>query len=313
LRTNKPYITYIEKSSALFGYTAKKYYTLIARSMLYISLRSPKLRYIFFRSHTALQGCLATYKKYPRIHRLLQEKSVYVYPSLASFATPPILERFKKPPITKFFFNSSSFILKGGYQLVRAFTELSETYKNIHLTLLTKESTIDKTSLQIIRSNSHITLIEPNFNPEELFEQFYCTHHCFVYPTYSDSFAMVINEAIAAHMPIITSDFFAIPERVHEGVNGFLFPSPYKNYTADFVIQEEHFGDNPLILQQIYEDSIAGNLDHIQKFLYEKMLLFVSDPSMLYRLAQGTQKVYNDILLTNQQNIIKYFNSSTST
>jgi glycosyltransferase involved in cell wall biosynthesis len=197
LFTNKPYILYLEKATAIFWYNADHYYKSWCKLFLKNRLKDKNLKLIIFRTKTALEWFLNTYKgKDDEIYNLIKEKSVYAYPPNPYKPNDKILKRFKNPKTINIFFSSSSFILKWWYQLVRAFDSLFKKYNNLKLFLLTKKNTIDKESLGIIQKNKNIELYEPNFSQEELYNKFYLKSHIFVYPTFcTDSFAMVINEA----------------------------------------------------------------------------------------------------------------------
>jgi hypothetical protein len=299
LFTNKPYVIYLEKATAIFGYTAKNYNSFIGKCLLYYFLKQKNLKLIIFRTKTAKIGFLNTFKNNKYIFNLVKKKSVYFYPPI-NYSFRNNLNRFKNIKNLIFLFNSSSFLLKGGFQVVRSFIELSKKYKNIKLILITKISTIDKDSLKLIKSCDLIELYDSNFSQEELFKNFYLKSHILVYPTYSDSFSMVINEAINFNMPIITSDFFSIPERVDSSM-GFLFESPYKNYFSNFKIFEEHISDDPKIILRIYNDSINGKLKYVETFLYNSMKYFIDNIDMVYIYAKNVNLKRKKILNTIKQ------------
>lgn len=313
LFSRKPYITYIEKATQVFGYTAKNYNKCIGRWLLRNRLEDKKLKYVFFRTETAKKGFINTFKDDARIVRAIEKKGVYVYPPTFPARDNISLERFRNPEKVRFLFISSSFVLKGGAQMVRAFDALSHEMTSVELIIITKIGTIDQETLNVIRKNKKITLKEP-MDRATLYTEYLLTSHCLVYPTFSDSFSMVINEAIGSFLPIITSDFFSIPERVRDSKNGFLFPSPYKNYNDEFVIFEEHFSDDENIIRRIYEDDREYRLRHIQKFLYEKMKILATDNDVLFRMAEASKEMYyerlDDIKIKKQVNA--YFISAIS-
>lgn len=110
---------------------------------------------------------------------------------------------------------------------------------NIQLTIITKTKTIQHKDVIRIQKDSRITLLDAQFSRKELVSRFFATHHIFCCPTYFDSFNMTINEAIAQYMPVITTNFFSIPERIKRNYNGYVCQAPYVNYDTQYVIYEE--------------------------------------------------------------------------
>ncbi len=291
LISNKPYITYLEKSTQIFGYTAKNYNKPIGKWLLRNRLNDKNLKFIFFRTETAKIGFINTFIDDPVIKDAIIKKGVSVYPPVFPAEGCESLERFINPTVVKFLFVSSSFLLKGGVEMVTAFDRLSKELKNIELTIITKIGTIDDSTLRVIKNNKQIVLIEP-MPRNVLYAEYFLKSHCFVYPTYSDSFSMVINEAMGSFLPVITSDFFSIPERIVNEENGFLFKSPFKNYDSKFVIYEEHFSDDTSIIKKIYDAGNSGALKYVEDFLYEKMKILSIDNNVLQSMAESSKKYY---------------------
>ena len=55
----------------------------------------------------------------------------------------------------------------------------------------------------------------------------YKESHVFVFPSYMDQVPFVLLEAMAAGLPLIGSNSFAMPEMAIDGVNGFVIESPW--------------------------------------------------------------------------------------
>lgn len=291
LITNKPYVVQIEKATQPFGYTAQSFRSPIGRWMLRNRLADPMLRSVVFMTETAMIGFRNTFRSDAEIVHLINKKGTWCYPSANNPQTPS-LKRFQTLSTISFLFISASFILKGGRELIRVFDRLCETDTKAVLTIITHMGTIDPESLTRIRANKRIRLVRADLDRNTLFRKYLNKAHCFIYPTYSDSFSMTVNEAIAAYLPIITSDFFSIPERVKDGINGYCFSSPFKNYDAGFVIQEEHFGDRPDINRAIYTAGTRGTLESVEAFLYKHMFAITRTPSILKKLANGSKRIY---------------------
>ncbi len=102
---------------------------------------------------------------------------------------------------------------KGGALLLQAFRELR--HLSIELHLVTRDRLIEEPGLFIYND------VQPN---SRLLKQL--THNCdiFCLPTYGDCLPMVLSEAGAAGLPLVSTDVAAIPEIVHDGDNGFVVP-----------------------------------------------------------------------------------------
>jgi glycosyltransferase involved in cell wall biosynthesis len=111
---------------------------------------------------------------------------------------------------------------KGVYDLIESITTVVKEYKNVYfliagegpernrMEMICKEKGIEKD----VRFTGHI------YN-KNLLKAFSCAD-IFVLPTYSEAMPMVILEALAAGLPIISTPIGAIPDIIKDGINGFL-------------------------------------------------------------------------------------------
>jgi glycosyltransferase involved in cell wall biosynthesis len=127
-------------------------------------------------------------------------------------------------------FISTSFYLKGGRELIKAYLGLKKRHSNLRLTIITK---IKPKIRRDYGGIDGLELIEAKYPKEELYRRFYCEADIFVVPSYQDSFGMVFLEAIASGLPVISTKMYAIPEIVEEGKNGFLIDPPFKLWHQD--------------------------------------------------------------------------------
>ena len=96
--------------------------------------------------------------------------------------------------------------------------ECTEEYKNI----------IDKEKIFNVR---FIPFVQP-----EVLRLFYKAADCFVLPTRGDTWGLVINEAIAQGLPVVTTErCLAGTELIKDGINGFLVPINNSSLLADKV------------------------------------------------------------------------------
>lgn len=294
LITNRPYVTYIEKATQIYGYTAKNYNKPLPKHILKFFLRDVHLRKIFFLSKAALDGMANIPSMDSEMRSLIKNKGAVIYPPISRLKNPNI-ERFRN--VTEgvsFLYISNNFYGKGGLEVFHAFSKLQREKRDIRLVIISDIRSFDKADYSLLSKNKSVELHDTIFTKEELFEKFYDTCHVLCYPTYSDSFSSVVNEAISSYLPVITTDFYSIPERVVDGCNGFVCPTPFPNYDNHFVIQSEHFTDQPDFLEKIRRSQREGALRCIEDFLYEKMKILSMDSNLLFRMAMENRRIYEE-------------------
>lgn len=111
---------------------------------------------------------------------------------------------------------------KGGYDLLEAFRQLRMEVStvegirpDIQLHLVTKDLLPEEPGLFVYNH------MEPN---SSALKQLYYDSQIFCLPTYGDCLPMVLSEAGAAGLPLVSTDVAAIPEIVRDKDTGFLVP-----------------------------------------------------------------------------------------
>lgn len=122
--------------------------------------------------------------------------------------------------IVKILFVGGQFERKGGNVLLESFRRLRYKFVNkdndglvIELHLVTKDK-VDPEPGVIIYND-----MKPNSS--EL-KQLFHTCHIFCLPTFGDTFGMVLSEAGASGMPLVSTSVAAIPEVIHADYSGLL-------------------------------------------------------------------------------------------
>jgi len=89
---------------------------------------------------------------------------------------------------------------------------------------------------------------------------FYAASDAFVFPTLGDPYGLVVDEAMACSLPIISTDAAGeIHARVEEGVNGYIVPSGDSTCLADRMIR---LAENEAMRKRMGEASLMKIRDH---------------------------------------------------
>ena len=185
-------------------------------------LLRPNFKKLLFWSKAALD----TLESYGGVDRsTLLGKETVVYPAVRRVADD--LVRFGDRDLRLFF--SGDFFRKGGVHVVDAFDRARRRYPGISLTLCCDEQIDFNTPDQSLRAEY---LNKINTTPgivnrgrisrEVLMSEVYPDTDIFLMPSYVEAFGMAIVEAMAFGIPVISTNYFAIPEIIEDGVSGLL-------------------------------------------------------------------------------------------
>lgn len=155
----------------------------------------------------------------------LDGKVTVVYPAVRRVADDCV--RFSDGDLRLFF--SGEFFRKGGVHVVDAFERARRRYPGISLTICCDERIDFNTSNQSLRTEYlHKIKTLPGIQHkgriprEQLMTEVYPDTDIFLMPTYVESFGLAIVEAMAFGIPVISTNHFAIPEIIEDGVSGLL-------------------------------------------------------------------------------------------
>lgn len=155
------------------------------------------------------------------------------------------------------------FIYSKGFDiLLKASKKLNE---NIGIYIIGGEPTDEYLEIKKDFDLKNIHFVE--FKCKEELKKYYMIADLFVLPTREDIWGLVINEAMACGLPVITTDkCIAGLELIDEGVNGYIIP------TNDINKLEEKINkilNNDLLM----ENMTKNNLEKIKKYTLENMAL----------------------------------------
>lgn len=109
---------------------------------------------------------------------------------------------------------------------------------------------------------------------------------CLVHPSLSDSFGVVVLEALAAGCAVIASDIASFPELVLPERNGWLLPLPTSAVVGDTYITE--YGTVPY--HEAYLKTMS--LHSVEAALREKMGILMRDPQRLKGMMRASHASY---------------------
>jgi glycosyltransferase involved in cell wall biosynthesis len=118
----------------------------------------------------------------------------------------------------------------------------------------------------------------PGFVPDEELPSMYAAADCFVLACPYELQSLATMEAMATGKPAIVVDALALPELVHSGENGYLFPENDSEALADAVIKimtdkelRKKMGEKSLeIIGEHDIDKSAGKYEAFYKEIIEK-------------------------------------------
>lgn len=288
LLTNKPYCTYIENGAALFNYDPITLKNPLAQFWFLLLIRLPQCKKLIFMSDTAKKSLLATGQFSEATEKIIEQKSVRIYPFVKA---PTNIVPKKYTGSLKLLF-TGVYYAKGGRELVNAFKKLSKNYPNIFLTIVTPLHMLLPEDRKNIKSIPEISILDAAFDPEEM-ENLYRTHDIFMFPTFRDTFGLVLIEAISFGMPIIATDQYAVSEMALPGYNALIFSHhPLLDYDPDTKEMYGKLYDAKTFYNALFTAEKEGKMHDIETFLFQSVSKFLDSPELLEQFSKNSLKLY---------------------
>ena len=271
LKSNKPYILYLENPLAIVHYCMDRPYTFLSRVRLKRAFNDGNLKAIVCLS----KACRDTIRNYYELPNNLPVLNIYPYVKQRLIIDKETIRERAYNPILNCLYISSDFSLKGGREIIRALESVD--CNKIKLTIITKRETIPDNDLQILSMMNNIKLLDFNLSKEELAALYYDAN-VLLNPSRQDSFSLVVLEAMKAGNAIISSDIYAIPEMVTDGVEGYLGQVKYQFWNRERMPNKEVWNHRK---KTIYSDYIDNQM---VDFITDKIKTLIEDKNTLYNL-----------------------------
>jgi glycosyltransferase involved in cell wall biosynthesis len=181
----------------------------------------------------------------------------------------------------KFLYCGSFVYRKGLDTLITAFKKLRNKYENIEI-LFVGDGYLKDDILKKLVNYQHIESFKFfDFVQYDNLHEYYSMSDVFVFPTRYDGWGVVINEAMASGMPVITTyDCGASFDLILEGYNGFLCP---KNNVECFINKMEYFIIN------------KKSIDYMGKNARKTIKNLLSLPKVLKKFEYIMKEIYENI------------------
>lgn len=269
------YISEFDMPLAVHGYNVQRHYksALTARELM----ERDHLRSIMVFSHWSKQSFDLHFGE------KVSAKCRVVYPLAYEEAVCGNLARRKYD----FTFISTNFRIKCGPELVRAFSAVkSADHADIRLCVVTNLERA-RELLGDLASYKGVDWLEAN-QTEKQVAALLAETNCLVHPSLSDSFGVVVLEALAAGCALLTTDIASFPEMVINDENGFCFSPPTSSVVGGTFITE--YGT--VAYHEAYLNTLS--LHTVEAMLKEKMSFMINNPSRVESMMKKSSSLYSE-------------------
>lgn len=280
LKTDKPYIIFLENPSALVNYCWErpKYY--ISKKRLKKCFNDKNLKAIVCMS----KACYTNIWNLYDIPNNLNISQIYpLIPDDDTFTLKEI-NKISYSNIVQCLYISSNFELKGGRDILEVFERMKALHLPIHLTIITKVNTIREEDVLRIENLNTITVRDFNLNNEEL-NILYRKTNILLNPTRADSFSLVTLEALKYGCSILATNLYAIKEMVIDGFNGFITDSMIQVWDEDGTMNKYYRKHQDELLY-------SGRIDYcLVDWMSEKLAYLVRNREVLENFCINSLKL----------------------
>lgn len=289
LLTKKPYCTYIETGLALYNYDLGIAKNPIARWIIGFFATRSNCKQLIFVSEASKKSFFASVNYGERTQKILMKKSIVIYPipsEEAGTSTPKCFDGTLK------LLFPGTFYMKGGMEVAHAYEKLRQTHQNVSLTIITALHMLRKEDIDYLCSLPGLTLQDAKLNEKEMAEM-YQTHDILLLPTYREGFGLVLVEALSYGMPLIITDQYATKEMVQEGLNGFTYPNPLRDYNPETYQMFGRYYNPKDFYTKLFSLQNTGKLKIIENFIISSVEKYLKDSTLLEDHSKNSLDLYS--------------------
>lgn len=185
-----------------------------------------------------------------------------------------------------------AFELRGGRETLEAFSLLAQHYENVELVVRSDVSPQIRTRY---RGHPRLLFAEGELSPPEL-DALFRSSDVFLFPAYYSPW-MAVPEAMSYGLPVVTTNVYANPEMVEDGVSGFVIAASTIPRWA------EHFAPPNTAKDPAYQRAIRRPDPAITRGLVDRISRLIEDPELRARMgAAARERVESGPLSVAQRN-----------
>jgi len=149
---------------------------------------------------------------------------------------------------------------KGVDYLVDAFGELQRRMEGEVSLLLVGDGPDESAIANRVQAEGLHNVVLAGFQQKAELPRYYAAAHVFVFPTLGDPYGLVVDEAMACSLPIIsTSAVGEVGDRIEDGVNGFIVPPANSAALLDRMERLARDSELRQRMGEVSADRIAGH------------------------------------------------------
>ena len=302
-----PWVASIENPSAFFGFEEKWHEVPRLRKTLASFLVSDRCKAIMPYSNASCGYLMASLDEW--------KSAIETKTRVVPLAIDSRLIRKRKEDLRpkdesekmNFLFIGNHFFDKGGREVLRAFRNIRD-YSNSELTIVTSapphHAKEFRDYLPILKNERGVKFYHTGI-PRETLMNMYDRSHVFVFPSYMDQVPFVLLEAMAAGLPLIGSNSYAMPEMSIDGVNGFVIESPWVAFRQSELRTVEHLSNyrNAVLDERNFDEVVDHLIDRMRylidhedvrlKFAHESLSMVTEGKFSVSHRNEALSEVYS--------------------
>ncbi|MEX0799608.1 MAG: glycosyltransferase family 4 protein [Dehalococcoidia bacterium] len=274
---DEPWVAFLECVTAPAGFTMARLRK--RKDMLEKAFASPPCRCIIVWSELTRKSVLAS------LDCAGFERKIEV----VRFAVPP--RRFARTRsddrVRLLFLGTANapgaFALRGGREVLEAFLLLAQRYENVELVV---RSDVPQEIKARYRGHPRLLFVEGELSPPEL-DALFRSSDVFLFPAYYSPW-MAVPEAMSYGLPVVTTNVYANPETVEDGVSGFVIEASTIPRWA------ENFAPPNTAKDPVYQRAIRRPDPAITRGLVDRISRLIEDPELRVRMGDAARERVED-------------------